>query len=107
MSPEETFVRNADKKGILHLSEHCRDRVVERNILAPDILECIEKGTFVETQPGYPEKNEAPRILFYLGGQKNFYVVVAVEFPHYCVVVTACTPDIAVWDICGDCIKRK
>jgi len=104
MTPEEQYVRNASKKGVLFFSEHAYEKMVKLKINKSAVIDCIENGKLVEYQNGYT--GESPRMLFYYGHSNPFYVVIAIEVPNS-VVITVCERDLSIWEVVGETIKRK
>lgn len=105
LSPEEMFLRNSNKRGYLYFTDHAAEKQMRLMIEKNDIIECVENGPIIEVQAGYT--GEQPRILVYSDHEKMFYVVVAIDFPTACIIISVIEVDFSKWNKDGDSIVRK
>ena len=105
MTHEELFLRNSNRRGYLFFSDHASDKQMQLMIETDDVIECIENGPIIEKQLGYAD--EDPRMLVYSNHEKMFYIVVAIDFPHACIIISIIGVDFTMWDKDGNSIIRK
>lgn len=103
MTKEEHYVRNANERGLLFFTDHAYEKMRKLKISQEEVINCIKCGFLVEQQDGYD--GEDPRMIFYNGHERSFYVVVTVTEPDH-LVITVCKTDFNVWRKKGDGIER-
>lgn len=98
---ENRFVKNCIATGNYIITNHAWERMFTRRIRSEDIKNTILKGKIVEVN----NRNTNPRLVYNL---KDDNVVVEVDIPEQCILITVEKVDWTKWERDADgFIKRK
>ena len=98
------FIKRMIEAENYYYSDHAQYKMGKLSISDEQVVDCILHGELIETQAG--RQGENPRILFYNGHSKSFYVVVTISLPN-CLIISVIDVDWSEWEKNGNTIRRK